>query len=197
MIKTMMLAFLFITSIIIEVNAEPYLIFPQHMLPPIDTTYNFTFTSFAVTTSVAGVYAIQPITAKDRITLIGYRLWQGYTGETNETLYTVSYKNGTSFQAGVDPSTRECFAVERQQINCTGWSSTDVLVWNNTCLETSRKEPKSITKMTVGADASHLKHPVSLNFTITIDGTPFPLFSSFQFTSQTKGKYFPHVKCNI
>ncbi|CAF4072880.1 unnamed protein product, partial [Rotaria sp. Silwood1] len=177
---------------VIEINAEPYLIFPQHMLPPIGLTYNLTFTGVAVTTSVAGVYAVQAVTAKDRETIIGYRLWQRYTKETNEIIYTVSYTNGTSFQAGVHLDTQECFAVESQEINCTGWSSTDVFRWNNTCSEQSTEEPKSITKMTVQADASDLRRPVSLNLTITIDGTPFPLFSSFQFSSKTKGKHFPH-----
>ena len=59
------------------------------MLPPIGLTYNVTFTGFAVTTPVAGVYAIQTVTANNRETIIGYRLWQGYTADTNETIYTV------------------------------------------------------------------------------------------------------------
>ncbi|CAF3462748.1 unnamed protein product [Rotaria sp. Silwood1] len=180
---------------VIEINAEPYFIFPKHMLPPIGLTYNFTFTGVAVTTSVAGVYAVQAVTAKDQEKIIGYRIRQEYTKDTHEILYTVSYTNGTSFQAGVYPDTQECFAVERQEISCTGWSSTDVFRWNNTCSEKSEKEPKSITKMTVQADNSDLRRPVSLNLTITLDGVPFPLFSSFQFASETKGKDFPHVKC--
>ncbi|CAF3085983.1 unnamed protein product [Rotaria socialis] len=185
------------TFFVININAEPYLIFPQHMLPPIGHTYNVSFTGTAVTTPVAGVYSIQAVTANNQETIIGYRLWEGYTRDTREILYTVSYSNGTSFQAGVDPDTGKCFAAERLDVNCTGWSSTDVLKWNNKCLEKSKQEPKSSTKMIVQADTSNLRRPIGLNLTITIEGTPIPLFSTFQFSSETKGKHFPHVKCNF
>ncbi|CAF1210683.1 unnamed protein product [Rotaria sp. Silwood1] len=167
------------------------------MLPPTGITYNITFKGVTNTIPVSGVFAIQTVTAEDKKTIIGYRLWQGYTRQTNEIIYTVSYTNGTGLQATVNPDTQECISVYSQQINCTGWSSTNVLRWNNLCSDFSTEEHKSISRMTVNADASDLKRPISLNMTITMDGTPYKLFSTYQFSSKTEGETFPHVKCGF
>lgn len=195
--KKTIFAFLLITFIVIEINAEPYLMFPQHMLPPIGTTYNITFNGVVNTIPLSGVYAIQAVTTQDKKITIGYRLWQGYSGEVNEIVYTVSYTNGTGFQASINPDTQECISVYPQQINCTGWSNTNSLRWNNLCLDLSTEEYKSVARMTVDADASDLKRPVSLNITITTDGSPYNLFAGYQFSSKTEGKNFPSVKCSF
>ncbi|CAF1383919.1 unnamed protein product [Rotaria sordida] len=171
--------------------------FPQHMLPPTGITYNMTFKGVVNTVPLSGIFAIQTITAQDEKTIIGYRLWQGYTGETNEVVYTVSYTNSTGFQASVDPDMQECISTYPQQINCTGWSSTNILRWNNLCSDLSTEEYKSIAKMTVDTDASDFTRPVSLNITITTQDSPYRLFSTYQFSSKTEGKVFPHVKCGF
>ncbi|CAF1230404.1 unnamed protein product [Rotaria sordida] len=167
------------------------------MLPPIGITYNITFKGVTNTIPVSGVFAIQTVTTQDEKAIIGYRLWQGYTGQTNEVIYTVSYTNGTGFQASVKPDTQECISVYPQQISCTGWSSANNLIWKNLCSDLSTEESKSIAKMTVDADASDLKRSVSLNITITMDSLPYKLFSTYQFSSKTEGKIFPHVKCGF
>ena len=50
-----------------------FLFFPEHMLPPIGTTYNFTFDGLAGTWKISGIYAIQAVTSEDMKTIIGYR----------------------------------------------------------------------------------------------------------------------------
>lgn len=96
MIKIITFTFLLATFITININAKPYLVFPEKMLPPIGLTYNITFTGFAVTTPVAGVYSIQAVTAKDREIIIGYRLWEEYVCRTRNRRTEVRYKNDCS-----------------------------------------------------------------------------------------------------
>ena len=193
--KETLIAFLLINFIFIGSNAESYLMFPQHMLPPIGITYNLTVNAIVNEVPLSGIYAIQAITTQDMKTTIGYRMWQGYSGEINEIVYTVSYKNGTGFQAAVDPRTHQCENIYHQRINCTGWSNINILRWNNLCIDHSTEEYHSIARMTVDADASDLKRPVSLNVTITTDGSPYTIIATYQFSSKTEGKNFPSVKC--
>ena len=197
MMRKTIFVFLFITLIIVEISAESYLIFPQHMLPPIGTIYNFTFNGIVNTVPLSGIYAIQAVTSEDKTTIIGYRLWQGYLGESNEIVYTVSYTNGTGFQAFVDPKTQECNSVYPQKIDCTGWLNANILAWDNVCVNLSTEEYKSVAKMTVDADASDIKRPVKLNITITMDGSPHPIVATYQFSSEIEGKTFPSVKCDF
>ena len=194
MMKKQISAFLLIIFIVIEINAEPYLIFPEHMLPPIGTVHKLTFTGFVNKVFVSGVFAITAITGGAK-TIIGYRLWQEYSS-TNEIIYTVSYTNGTSFQASVDLDTRKCDNVYPQKINCTGWSN-DNTRWNNLCDNFSTEEFKSIARMTVDADSFDFKTPAGLNITITTDGSPYDIIATYQFHSTIRGKVFPSSKCYL
>jgi hypothetical protein len=195
MMKQTRIVFLLISFVISEIIAEPYLMFPQHMLPPIGITYNITFNAVVNTIPLSGVYAIQAVTTQDMKTIIGYRMWQGYSGEISEIVYTVSYTNGTGFQASVDPKTQECSDMYPQKINCTGWSNTNILKWKNLCVNLSTEEFKSVARMTVDTDASDSKRPLNLDITITTDGSPYTISANYHFSSQTEGKLFPAVKC--
>lgn len=195
MMKKIISAFLFITFIVIEINAEPYLIFPQHMLPPIGIVYQFTFNGFFNKVFASGTYSTTAVIG-DASTIIGYRLWQEYSGATNEIIYTVLYTNGTGFQASVDLGTRTCDDVYSQKINCTGWSN-DNMRWNNLCENLSTSGIKSIARMTVDIDGFDFKTPAGLNITITTDGSPNEIISIYQFHTKVQRKIFPSSKCYI
>jgi hypothetical protein len=184
------------TVIIGGINGHPFLFFPEHMLPPIGMTYNFTFDGLVSTWKISGIYAIQAVTSEDMKTIIGYRNWQLYTGELNATFYGVSYKNSTYPQALVNPKTQECENVFSEILNCTNWTPIDVIQWDSRC--SIVRLNSSITgemSLTIHASTSDLKRPLYFTGTTYISGSPMNMTVTYNFLSQTEEKNFPYIKC--
>ena len=178
------------------IRAEPFLFFPQQMLPTCNTTYNFTFNGFLSTARVSGVYALQPVFDRTTQTIIGYRNFQSYTGEYEALFYGVTYLNGTYLQALIDPSTRQCTGVFAETMNCTGWSNTGVRQWESACSLVRDGTPisGSITNL-IRTSATDPKQPTSYVGTASITGSPETTTISYEFSSQTKEHSFPEVIC--
>ena len=187
---------LFFIVIISGINGDPFLFFPEHMLPPIDTTYNFTFEGSVETWKISGLYAIQAVTSDDMKTVIGYRNWQVYTGGLNETFYGVSYFNSTYPQALVNPVTGECENAFSETVNCSRWLNIDILEWYSRC-SIVRINSTITGEMSLGIRASNsdLKRPVHFTGTTYISGVPMNMTITYNFLSQTEGKNFPYIKC--
>ncbi|CAF3866847.1 unnamed protein product [Adineta steineri] len=168
------------------------------MLPPIGTTYNFTFSGLFTTMKVSGIYSIEPVTAQDMKTIIGYRNWQSYTGEFTGIFYGISYFNGTYPQALVDPNTNECTNVFTETVDCTSWLNTEIVRWDSRC-SIVRIDPPITGDMslTLRASTSDLKRPSDFNATVSITGSPDKTTISYRFLSQVEQKNFPYIKCSF
>jgi hypothetical protein len=179
-----------------EINGDPLLFFPPPMLPPIGTTYNFTFDGLINTMRVSGIYAIEPVVDQDMKTIIGYRNWQSYTGEFTGIFYGVSYENGSYPQALVDPKTQECINVFVETLDCTGWLNTKIVQWDSRC-SIVRIDPPVTGDMslTLHASNSDLKRPVDFIGTVSISGSPDKTTITYNFLSKVEQKNFPYIKC--
>lgn len=179
-----------------HINGDPFLFFPESMLPPIGTTYNFTFDGLLGTWKISGVYAVQAVTDDDRKTIIGYRNWQVYMGDLNQTFYGVSYKNNSYPQASINPQTQECVDAFTENINCTGWTSAEKTEWDNRC--SIVRLNSTITgemALTLRTSTTVLTRPVYFSGTTSISGVPINMTVIYYFKSQTEEKTFPPVKC--
>lgn len=197
MMKTNLILSLFLCIAILgQSNGDPFLFFPESMLPPIGTTYNFTFDGLAGTWNISGIYTVQAVTDDDGKTILGYRNWQLYTGDLNQTFYGVSYKNNTYPQASINPQTQECENVFSETVNCTGWTSTEKTEWDNRC--SIVRVNSSITgdmALTVQTSSTVLTLPVYFRGTTSISGVPVNMTVIYYFRSRTEEKIFPPVKC--
>ena len=187
---------IFFIGLIGGINGHPFLFFPEHMLPPIGTTYNFTLDGLVGTWKISGIYAIQAVTGEDTKTIIGYRNWQLYTGDFNGTFYGVSYRNSTYPQALMNPKTQECENVFSEVVNCTNWANTDVIQWDSRCsIVRLNSTITGAMSLTIRASNSDLKHPVYFTGTTYISGLSMNMTVTYDFLSQTEGKNFPYIKC--
>lgn len=194
--KTLIVSLVIFTVIIREIIGEPFLFFPEDMLPPIGTTYNFTFDGLVGSWKISGIYTIQAVTDKDMKTVIGYRNWQLYTGELNETFYGVSYKNNSYPQALVNSQTHECENVFSETINCTSWANTETVKWNSRCSIVRLDSPiTGEMSLIIHASTTDLTRPMNFSGTTSISGSPVNMTVTYSFLSQTKQKIFPYVKC--
>jgi len=190
---------LFLFAVIIsEINGVPFLFFPEHMLPTIGNTFNYTFEGVLSTLKVSGFYFIQPVTDTDMKTIIGYRNWQSYIGDFTGIFYGVSYFNETYPQALINPNTQECEYVFSEIINCTHWANKDILIWNSFCSIVRIDSPVT-GNMSLALHASNSDPTRPRNFigTTVISGSPVNTTLSLNFLSKTEQKNFPYVKCDF
>jgi hypothetical protein len=196
MMKNFLASLFLFTVNISDINANPFLFFPQLMLPSIGTTFNFTFDGLISTMRVSGVYSIQPVIDQDMKTIIGYRNWQSYTGDFNGTFYGVSYENGTYLQALIDTNTQECINVFSEIMNCTSWLNIQIVRWDSRFSFIRVDSPiTGDMTMTLRASTSDLKRPVSFTTIASITGVPDKTTITYDFSSKTEVKAFPYVKC--
>jgi hypothetical protein len=187
-----------VTVIINEIHGDPFMFLPEDMLPPIGTTFNFTFDGALGALQVSGIYTIQPVIDHDMKTIIGYRNWQSYTGQFNGTFYGVSYKNGTYPQALINPNTQECENVFSETVNCTGWSNTAIIRWDNRCSIVRTDSPVTgDMSLTLYASKSDSKRPVNFIGITSISGTPVNMTVIYNFLFKTEQKNFPYIKCSF
>lgn len=193
-----MIALLLSIVIFSGINGDPFLFFPEHLLPPIGTTYNYTFEGFVGTWKASGTYFVEPVTDSDMKIIVGYRNWQSYTGELTGIFYGISYKNGTYPQALVNPNTQECENAFSEKINCTNWSSTMNTRWDNECSIVRIDSPiTGSMSLTLYTSSSDLKRPVNFSGTTTISGSPVNMTVTYSFLSKTEQKNFPYIKCSL
>ncbi|CAF3460719.1 unnamed protein product [Rotaria socialis] len=194
--KTSFVTVFLFTAVIFEINADPFVFFPQHLLPPIGTTFNFTFDGSLSTIHVSGVYSIQAVTGPDMKTIIGYRNWQSYSGGYSAIFYGVSYLNGTYLQALVDPNTQECINVFSEIMDCTNWLNTGIVNWDSRCSFVRVDSPISgAMTLTIVVSTSDLMRPANFSGTTTMTGSPDKVTIAYQFLSKTVEKNFPYIKC--
>ncbi|UJR15536.1 hypothetical protein I4U23_002475 [Adineta vaga] len=190
------IALVFFITILSKINGNPFLFFPKHMLPSLDTSFNFTFNGHMTTMTVSGIYTVEPVTDQDMKTIIGYRNWQSYTGEYTGIFYGVSYFNGTYLQALIDPNTQECTNVFSEVLDCTDWLNTAIVKWDSRC-SIIRTDPPITGEMILAlrASTSDLTRPSNFSGTVTITGSPDKSTITYDFLSKTVQKNFPYVKC--
>ncbi len=194
--KSLVFVLFLFTVFISEINGDPLLFLPQHMLPPVGTTFNFTVDGFIDKMQISGVYTIQAVTDQDMKTIIGYRNWQSYTGGFTGIFYGVSYKNGSYPQALVDPNTNECNNVFIEILNCTSWLNTNIVKWDSRC-SIVRVDPPITGEMslTLYASTSDLKRPLDFSGTASMSGSPDKTTVTYHFQSKVEQKNFPTIKC--
>jgi hypothetical protein len=194
--KSFIIAVFLFTIIISEINGDSFLFFPEHMLPSIGTTFNFTFDGLLGTWKVSGSYFIQPVTDPEMKTIIGYRNWQSYTGQFTGIFYGVSYKNGTYPQALINPNTQECENVFSEILNCTNWANTEIVRWDSRCSIVRIDSPiTGNMSLTLYTSNSDLKRPANFIGTTSISGSSDNMTITYQFLSKTEQKNFPYIKC--
>ena len=180
------------------INGEPFFFFPETMLPPIGTTYKFTFDGLVGTWKISGVYAIEAVTDDQSKTVIGYRNWQMYTGDFNQTFYGVSYANSWYPQALINPETKECENEFSETVNCTGWTKSKTIQWDNRCsIVRINSTVTGEMALTIYASSSDSTRPVYFSATTSISGIPVNMTVTYNFRSQTEEKIFPSVKCSF
>jgi hypothetical protein len=195
--KSLIITLVLFTVISSEINGDPLLFLPQHMLPSIGNTFNFTFNGFVGTMNVSGVYTIQPVIDQDMKTIIGYRNLQSYTGEFNAIFYGVSYINGSYPQALIDPNTQECNNVFVETLDCTSWLNTEIVRWDSRCSFVRIDPPiTGSMSLTIRASTSDLKFPATSIATASISGAPDTIIS-YKFLSKIEQKNFPNIKCSF
>lgn len=197
--KTCIIALIFLVTLtIVEIHGDPLMFFPQHMLPPIGTTFTFTFNGMFNTLNVSGVYAIQTVVDEDTKTVIGYRNWQSYTGEYTGIFYGVSYNNRSYSQALIDPNTHECNNAFVEVMNCTSWSNTGIINWSNRCSLVRVDSPISGTmSLTLTVSKLDLTRPVTTTAIATIDGSPDEAKLFYQYLTKSDQEKFPYIKCSF
>lgn len=194
--KSFIMTLVLFTAISSEINGDPFIFFPRHMLPPVGITFNLTFNGVFNKMKVSGVYAIQAVTDQDMTKIIGYRNWQSYTGEFTGIFYGVSYVNGSYPQALVDPSTDECTNAFVEIMDCTSWSNTQIVRWDSDCTLTRIDPPiTGDMQLTLRASTSDLKRPESVNATASLTGIPDKTTVTFEFLTKAEQKNFPNVIC--
>lgn len=190
--------FLAVLFLVATVHGEPFLFFPEMMLPPVGTTYNFTFDGLVGTWKISGVYTIEAVMDGESKAVVGYRNWQVYTGELNQTFYGVSYANSSYPQALINPETGECENVFSETVNCTGWTKSTTLQWDNRCsIVRINSTVTGEMALTVYASSSDSTRPVYFSGTTSISGIPVNMTVTYNFRSQTEEKEFPSVKCSF
>ncbi len=196
MMKSLIINLFLFAVIISEINGDPFIFFPENMLPSIGNTFNFTFEAVFDTWKASGIYFIQPVTDQDMKTIIGYRNYQSYTGGFTGIFYGVSYLNGTYPQALINPNTQECENVFSEILNCTHWANKDILIWNNFCSIVRIDSPVTGNmSLILHASNSDLTRPKDFIGITNISGSPVNMTVSLNFLSQTEQKNFPYVKC--
>jgi hypothetical protein len=173
------------------VQGEPFLFFPQEMLPTSDTTYNFTFTGLLDTARVSGVYILQPVFDHTNQTIIGYRNYQSYVGDFQALFYGVTYLNTTYLQALIDPNTHQCINVFAETMNCTKWSNTEAHQWQSNCslVRDGTSISGEITNL-IRSSSTDSKKPSSYIGTARITGLSETTTISYEFLSQTEENLF-------
>jgi hypothetical protein len=186
-------AFLFITLVESQTNAESLLFLPEHMLPPPGITYALAYDLVMATLRIPSVYVVQAVLAPDSTTVIGYRNW--YQSEYGAT-YIVSLKNGTYLQANVDLNTRKCINVLDETVNCAGWTSVETLKYDNWC-QIRPVDKQFISQRTLSMQSSMInpKLPVSVTDATATVGIPGKITLTYQFTSKNEQASFPDIKC--
>ncbi|UJR15537.1 hypothetical protein I4U23_002476 [Adineta vaga] len=194
---TMFVIVLLIISIVIRINADPFLFLPRHMLPPIGIIYTLPFDATVDATQLSGDYVIYALTSSNSQTIIGYRAWQLYTIENTRIGYEDYYLNGTIFHSTRNSVTQECMSVFSRTANCTGWMNTEIKRWDNRCIMSGDElPPNSAAKMTVFADTTDLTRPVKMHVSMMSDISSEGTQIMFQFTSKMQGNIVPNVKCD-
>ena len=178
-----------------QMKADPFMLLPQHMLPPPGITFTLAYDLIMATLRIPSVYIVQAILAPDLTTVIGYRNW--FESEYGAS-YVVSLTNGSYFQSNINLNTRECTGVLVQAASCVGWSSTEMLRYDNQC-QMRPVDTQLISHRTLIAysSMSDLKNPMSLSEMTTTPGMPGHMSHFYQFTSRNEHTSFPEIKCNF
>lgn len=191
---TMIVAFLLLALVPSPTNGgHPLLFLPQLMLPPPGITFTFAYDLVMGPLRIPSVYSLEAVLAPDSTTVIGYRNW--FQSEYGAS-YIVSLTNGSYFQANVDLNTRECTGVLVQTVDCAGWSSVDMLRFDNWC-QIRPVDTQFLSHRTLIAYSSMTdpKLPVSVTETTSTIGLPDKMTVVYQFASKNEKSSFPNIRC--
>ena len=188
------IALFLLTSLFGTNYGDWFLFMPERMLPPIGTTFNFTFQGQFADWKIEGVYTVQPVVDESTKTIIGYRNWQLYSGDFTGIFYGVSYKNSTYPQATINSQTQECENVFSETTNCTTWMNRNITRWDSRCFIARTSSPiTGEMAMTIYSSTTDLNR-----FSETyITGSPTNISLNYRFLSQTIQTNFPYVKCDF